>query len=275
MKAPQYGVLFCGEISPCSVVYYMRGEAIRLTMVLEVLSITRMTKTQSLIAIPAIAATLLAGGALAGYATLASAEESSTSIAGVGQTMMQSMGKRGPHVHGTVTAVNGTTITITDERQNTIYTIDASGATFKKATAGSAPTTVTISEIAVGDTIGARGTVSGTTVTATEVMEGAMGRGGPGGMGGHGRGQGVMGTVTAVNGSTITVTDQRSGTSYTVNAGAATVQKMTAGALSDIVVGDTIGVQGDVSGTAVTAKNIMDDLPVPSNGPSAASTKTQ
>jgi hypothetical protein len=189
--------------------------------------------------------------------------------------MMKGMRDRGPHVHGTVTAVSGTTITITDDRQNTTYTIDASAATFKKAAEGTAPTTVTISEIAVGDTISAMGTVSGTTVKATEVLEGDFGRGGHGGMGGHGRGPGVMGTVTAVNGSTITVTDQRSGTSYTVNAGSATVQKMTTGALSDIVVGDTIGVQGDVSGSTVTAKNIMDDLPVPPNGPSAAPTQNQ
>lgn len=242
-----------------------------------------MTKTQSILAIPAIMATLLAGGAIAGYATLASAQTATTGTAGVG-SMVAGMGMgmkdRGPHVHGTVSAVSGTTLTITDERSSTTYTIDASTATFKKAAAGAAPTTVTISEIAVGDKIGAMGTLSGTTLKATEVMEGDFGRGGMGGMhgmGGHGGrgpagagGPGVMGKVTAVSGSTITVTD-RDGKSFTVNAGSATVQKMTTGALSDIAVGDTIGVHGDVSGTTVTAKTIMDDVPTPP----AAPTKTQ
>ncbi|MBP9757154.1 MAG: hypothetical protein KBD06_00980 [Candidatus Pacebacteria bacterium] len=218
-----------------------------------------MTKTQSLIAIPAIVATLLAGGALAGYATLASAQSSGAETSAQGKMM----GKRdrGPHVHGTVTAVSGTTITITDDRTDTAYTIDASSATFKKAAEGSAPTTVTISEIAIGDKVGAMGTLSGTTLKATHVTEGEFGRGGPGGKGGHGRGPGVMGKVTAVNGSTITVTGH-DGAIYTVNAGSASIHKMAAGALSDIAVGDTIGVHGDVSGTTVTAKTIMADMPM-------------
>ena len=172
--------------------------------------------------------------------------------------------------------VSGTTITITDDRSGTAYTVDARAATFKKAAAGAKPTTVTISEIAVGDKIGAMGTLSGTTLTATEVIEGDFGRGGRGGPGGHGGrgpggagGPGVMGKVTAVNGTTITVTG-KDGQSYTVNAGAATIQKMTTGALSDIAVGDQIGVQGTVSGTTVTATNIMDDVPASHAKPTTA-----
>lgn len=226
-----------------------------------------MTKTQSLIAIPAIVATLLAGGALAGYATLASAQSSGAETFGRG--MMTGMRDRGPHVHGTVTAVSGTTITITYDRSDTAYTIDASSATFKKSVEGAAPVTVTISEIAIGDKIGAMGTLSGTTLKATHVMEGEIGRGGAHGKGGHGRGPGVMGKVTAVNGSTITVTGDN-GTTYTVNAGSASIHKMTTGALSDIAVGDTIGVHGDVSGTTVAAEMIMTDMPM-----HAAQAKTQ
>lgn len=131
-----------------------------------------MTKTQSLVAIPAIAFTLLAGGALAGYATLASADSSTTTPRGATGEKMR--------MHG--------------------------------------------------------------------------------GMGGHGRGHGVMGTVSAVNGSTITVTG-RDGTSYTVNAGEATVQTMTTGSLSDVQVGEIIGVHGTKDGTTVTATKIMADLP--------------
>lgn len=226
-----------------------------------------MTKTQSLIAIPAVALTLLVGGAIGGIATIASAQESTTSATGMAG-MMRGMGNRGPHVHGTVTAVSGTTITITDAKDSKTYTIDASAASFKKAAEGAAPTAVTISEIAVGDEIGAMGTISGTNVKATEVMEGSFGRG-MGGHGGHGgRGPGVMGTVSAVNGSTITLSGHN-GETYTVNAGSATVQKMTTGSLSDVRVGDSIGVRGTVSGTTVTATNIMDDLPAPAAAPTA------
>lgn len=223
-----------------------------------------MTKRQSLVTIPALALLLITGGAVAGITTVASAQSSTTGTA-VMQGMGMMRGNKGPHVHGTVTAVNGTTITIKSERDSATYTIDASTATFKKATDGSAPTTVTIADIKVGDEVGAMGTLSGTTLTATDVMDGKfMGRGGMGGM--HGRGPGVMGKVTAVNGSTITVTNH-DGTVFTVNAGSATVNKMTTGSLADVQVGDTIGVQGDVSGTTVTATKIMADLPTPPTAP--------
>jgi hypothetical protein len=78
----------------------------------------------------------------------------------------------------------------------------------------------------------------------------------------HRKGPGLMGKVTAVNGTVITVT-RPDGTAYTVNAGDATVQKMVTGSLADVRVGDTIGVKGAVSGTSVTATTIMDDVPTP------------
>ena len=69
-----------------------------------------------------------------------------------------------------------------------------------------------------------------------------------------------MGTVSAVNGSTITVSS-KDGTSYTVEAGSATVKRIVDGALADVLVGDRIGVHGTVSGATVTAQQIMDDVP--------------
>ena len=75
----------------------------------------------------------------------------------------------------------------------------------------------------------------------------------------HGR-HGVMGTVSAVSGTSIAVT-RPDGTSYTVEAGGAKVQRVVEGALSDIQVGDRIRVHGDTSGTTVTATMIMDDVP--------------
>jgi hypothetical protein len=116
-----------------------------------------------------------------------------------------------------------------------------------------------------------QGTVSGTNITATKIEDGVFGggrggrMGGPGGPGDHG----VQGTITAVNGSTLTVTCAN-GTVYTVNDAAATASKITSLSLSDIQVGDTVGVEGSVTGTTVTAKNIMDGVTLHS-APVAAS----
>ncbi|MGB7957550.1 MAG: DUF5666 domain-containing protein [Minisyncoccia bacterium] len=85
-----------------------------------------------------------------------------------------------PGVFGQVTAINGTTITITDSRNNTTYTIDASSAAVTKNGAASS-----IASIAVGDTIMVQGTTSGDSVTATSIMDGFGGGHGtyPGGHG--------------------------------------------------------------------------------------------
>ena len=80
-------------------------------------------------------------------------------------------------------------------------------------------------------------------------------------MGMH-HGRGVIGTVSAVNGNTLTITNQ-DGTSYTVDATNATVSKMVTEPVSSIQVGDRIGAEGTVSGTTVTAKHIMAGIPAP------------
>ena len=89
-------------------------------------------------------------------------------------------------VSGTVDAMDGTTITV-DGRQGTstattTYSVDASNA---KVIKGSATTTASVSDISVGDHVIIRGTVSGTSVTATTVIDGVM----SGIMGGRGFGQ--------------------------------------------------------------------------------------
>ncbi len=82
---------------------------------------------------------------------------------------------------------------------------------------------------------------------------------------------GVFGTVTAVSGNTITVqaktfakgTLSSTGATYTVNAGAAIIDKnSTAITVAGISVGDTIMVEGTVSGTVVTATRIHDGVMV-------------
>ena len=184
-----------------------------------------------------------------------------------------------PAAAGLVTAVNGDIITMTDTKSGTTYTVDATNATLTKRTkpttapvAGAArptPTTITVSQVAVGDMVSVQGTVSGTNIVATKVQDGIIGRGGFGGA--KGRGPGVMGTVTAVNGSTVRVTG-KDGKTYTIDASNSTVGKFETINVSGISVGDTVGVQGTVNGTSLTAKNIMDGMPTPPARTASATT---
>jgi len=84
--------------------------------------------------------------------------------------------------------------------------------------------------------------------------------GGPG-SGGMGQSPGVFGQVAAINGTTITITDSRNSTKYTIDASNASVTKNgSASSLSNIAVGDTVMIQGTVSGNSVTATSILDGL---------------
>ncbi len=172
-------------------------------------------------------------------------------------------------VMGTVSAVSGDTITLTG-KDGTTYTVNAGSASITKNM------TVGISDIKVGDTLMAQGTVNGTSVTATNIHDGVPPMGSMmGGHMGHGMGHGVHGTVTAIQGTTLTVnaTDPRTNTTstYTVDASSAKVllpgtgRKPTEGSVSSIKTGDTVMVAGDVSGQSITAKMIFDG-PVPQWG---------
>ena len=209
------------------------------------------------IILPLFAVALLGGAATAGIVSLASAQ---TTTAATSTTSASDHMGRG--VAGTITAVNGDTITLTG-KDGTTYTVDATSAKISKTS------TIDVSGLSVGDTLMVGGTVNGSSVTATNIMDGALpaggGMGGPGGPGGKGMGQGVMGTVTTVNGSTLTVTE-KSGTVYTVDATSAKVMKGAAGSapttstLSSVAVGDTVGIRGTVTGQNVVATDIMDGV---------------
>lgn len=213
-----------------------------------------MTKVQKLTVIPALAVTMLIGGAIAGYAGLAAAQTN----AGSTNTFFRDAMHKGPGVHGTISSISGSTLTIAG-KNGTTYTVDASSAEVKKFTEGQEPVTQSLSDLAAGEEVGVHGTVSGTSVTAEVVMEGVP----PFGKFMHMKGHGIGGTVTAVSGSSVTLTGP-DGQSYTVDASNAAIQKMVSGSLSDIAVGDHLGVQGTVSGNTVTATMIMDGLPKPS-----------
>lgn len=170
-------------------------------------------------------------------------------------------GNHGRGVFGTVSAVNGDIITITSKgfgknASQTTYTIDATNAKITKD--GSASS---VGSVAVGDTVMAQGTVSGTNVTATMLRDGVLGK--------KGNEKGsmrpvVIGTVASVSGNTFTVTSKMGpagkNATYTVDAANATVTKAgTSSSVSNITTGDMIIVQGTVSGTNVTATTIHDN----------------
>ena len=216
-------------------------------------------------------AATISGAALATTVS-AAAPTTSTAQSVRGQTGMHG---HSPGVFGIVSAINGNSITVTSKQFNrgatatsVTYTVDASSATVTKAGAASA-----VSNIAVGDTIMIQGTVNGTTVTAKVIYDGIL-NGMPSTNGQHrmnGQKPGVFGTVSAINGNSITITSKQfskgataataTTVTYTVDASGATVTKAGAtSSVSNIMVGDTLMVQGTVSGTTVTAKTIRDGV---------------
>ena len=192
-------------------------------------------------------------------------------------TGMGGMHGRGmkPAACGTVTAFNGNTITVTGKQfgapnagttatapASVTYTIDATNAKVTKNGAAG-----TIASIAVGDTIAVQGTTASGTenIAATMIRDGMMG--GMGKMNGSGQaapqftgnGEPVVGAkVTAISGSTLTITNS-SNVTYTVDASnAKIVQGPNTIAVTNIAVGDSVLVQGTVNGTAIMASTVMD-----------------
>lgn len=203
-------------------------------------------------------AALAAIGGGAGVSAVASAQTSNTnppSTTGNQTSGPQNFHRIGPGIMGTVASISGHTITVTGKNATT-YTVDATNAKFFKKTADAQLGTVTIADVAVGDALGVRGAVTGTSVVATEVIDG-VGSGIFRGHRGPGKGLGVMGTVSAINGNTLTVT-KPDGKTYTVDASNAKVSKVVDLSVSGIKVGDHIGVEGAITGTSVVASHIMD-----------------
>jgi len=205
---------------------------------------------------------LVLSSLLVSVPVLASAQENINPNDGNGRPHM-------PGVFGTVSAINGSTITLQSKgrgpNENTTtpgitYTVNAANAVVIKNGA-----TSTLSSVAVGDMVSAQGAVNGTTVTATKLRDG-MG----GGRDGMGRGQGqngmmqgdgtpvIGGTITAVNGTSLTLTN-RSNVEYTIDASHATVMKENSSSTIDAVaVGDRVFVRGTVNGNTVVASTVTD-----------------
>ena len=191
---------------------------------------------------------------------------------GMGPRPMTGMKSADSLAMGTVTAVNGTTVTMTG-LDSTTFTVDASSATISKGL-GAESTAGTISDIAVGDRIAVAGTHTGTSIAATKViygLNGAMMKAAGTMMGDK---PGMIGTVASVSGTTITITG-KDGTTYTVDASGATLTKGMGPdaktiAITDIATGDTVGVAGTFSGTTVTATKVIDGVSLDMKGAIAA-----
>lgn len=175
------------------------------------------------------------------------------------------MGRRvGFGINGTVTAISGNTITVTTKvgpnapasKPAKTYTVDATKATVTKNGANS-----TVSAIAVGDTVTVQGTATGTNIVAKIIRDGLpQNDKKPGNPPVQGNGQPVVaGKVTAVNGNTITITNN-SNVTYSVDATSAKILSpgVQSATISNIATGDNLIIQGTVNGTSVTASTIID-----------------
>ncbi len=159
---------------------------------------------------------------------------------------------------GKITAIDGTTITMTSEKRSEpdknkkttlvaiTYTVDASKA---KVTGNGSDKT--ISDLKVSDNILVQGTVSGKTITAKMINYNAVNA--------VGNGQPVVvGNVTVISGTTITINNP-SNVTYTVDASKAkfVLAGIKDATISNVAVGDRLIIQGATNGNSITASSII------------------
>jgi hypothetical protein len=154
-----------------------------------------------------------------------------------------------PVAFGKVTSVSGSTITVSDAKTGIVYTVDVSTAKITEGF-GTGAQSLGYTSIKVGDEVVIMGTISGSSVTATSVFDGVES---------HGRSASprVIGKVTAVSGSSVTVTvhaNSKAPKAYTLNTTSATVVTKggKADTFSDIAVGQTVVAVGTVDAATNT-----------------------
>ncbi len=154
----------------------------------------------------------------------------------------------GRSLFGTATAVNGNIITIKG-KDSTTYTVDATHATITKSGVA-----IQLADIAVGDMILARGTLTDTHLVATNIVDGLPSSGD--------NRSGTIGSISSISGSIVTILG-KDGVTYTVDVSASKLIKHGAIiTLTDLKVGDTVLVHGAISGTSIIADTVMDGLPM-------------
>ncbi len=235
--------------------------------------------TYSLLALATLAT--LVGAVSVSAQTTGAAGNPTNNVSWNGQMHSRAGGmNRAPGVFGTVSAMNGNILTVTSKKfpnktataTTTTYTVDATNAKIMKNNVAG-----TISSIVIGDAIVAQGTLTGTNLVATNIRDGVMTRGGPGKMPGKnatdplpptitGNGQPVIaGSITAINGSTLTVTN-KSNVTYTVDVTTAKImQGSNTVTISNLTVGDSVIAQGIVNGNTVVASTLIDQKVQPAS----------
>lgn len=162
-----------------------------------------------------------------------------------------------PTALGLVTAINGNSLTITT-KDGTVYTIDASKATIKGFTKDKK--TITLADLKVGDQIAVTGTLSGTAISATSIIDGFGGRMGHDNEDKQGHMPGLFGTVATTNGGVFTVTmvnrfnSTTPNRTFTVNTSATTTYTKDgqAATLTDLATGERVMIQGMVDTSSLT-----------------------
>jgi endonuclease YncB( thermonuclease family) len=185
---------------------------------------------------------LVAGGA--GIASASSSQPSSDSTA----ASSTSPPSAGDFAGGVITAVSSDSITVKDMTgTSTTYTI-TSTTTFREGA-----TTVTESTLAVGQHVGIQLSSSDSTTASSIDVQLPM----------------LVGTVTAVDGDTVTISDQQ-GFSRTIVVDSTTTytDAGSSASLSDVTVGTLIGAQGTVDAnlTSLDASSVSVGLPTMPGG---------
>lgn len=169
-----------------------------------------------------------------------------------------------PAIMGEVKSINGNSITIEskgkpgpknggENASTTLYTVDGSSAKILKQGEESS-----LSEIVVGNMIVVNGTISGTSISATEIHIGESFNRDDIDI--EGNGQPVIGgTIMSVNGNIVTVKTSKGDITYTVDISSAKIKKegkdITA---NDIQTGDKVVIQGSINGNSVIASSVID-----------------
>lgn len=197
-------------------------------------------------------------------------------------------GQGAPGLMGAITAVDGATITVTDQRQQraTLVTLTAETQLLKQVT-------IDLAAVSVGETISAFGSQEGESFVAQQVQigvttgpgNGGLGMGGPGGMtppdgrqapgteangdraadapgGGPAgmpgdRGARLTGTVTQVAAGIITVQTTDGATVQVTLASDGQITQQVAGTSADLTTGLQVMVMGEQTATGITAQQIQ------------------
>lgn len=140
-------------------------------------------------------------------------------------------------VSGTVTAISGSTLTVAGTN-GTVYTVQAANAKFDDYSKFD----VTLSDVRINDSVTVKGTLSGTTITATKVHDkSALQREFVERFGGI-----TVGTVTAIGGSTFVIDPAGDKSTATVTTTGATTFKTNGKTATsgDVQVGSTVLIVG-------------------------------